>query len=78
MEIVQNRRKGLWNVPYINSAYLIRGPFIHDPATRPNFVFGLLGSILQNFISAENFSDSFLSLIFFTNFHPKTSDRYLC
>ena len=34
MDIVQNRRMGLWNVPYISSAYLIKGPFIHDKATR--------------------------------------------
>jgi hypothetical protein len=44
MDIVQNRRKGLWNVPYISSAYLIKGPFIHDKQSRPNFVQGLLDS----------------------------------
>jgi hypothetical protein len=42
MDIVQNRRQGLWNVPYISSAYLIRGSFIHDEATRPNFIHGLV------------------------------------
>lgn len=42
MEIVQDRRKGLWNVPYISSAYLIKGSFIHNKETRPSFIYGLL------------------------------------
>jgi hypothetical protein len=32
-----------------------------------------LGSILQNSISAENFSDKFFVLKFRTNFHQKTT-----
>lgn len=42
MEVVQNRRQGLWNVPFISSAYLIRGSFILDESTRPNFIHRLL------------------------------------
>ena len=34
MDIVQNNRRGLWNVPYIASVYLIQGPLIHDENTR--------------------------------------------
>jgi hypothetical protein len=45
MEIVQNRRKGLWNVPYISSAYLIKGTFIHDKATRDQCYKSILGLI---------------------------------
>ena len=38
MEIVQNNRKGLWNVPFISECYLIQGKLIMDEKTRPNFV----------------------------------------
>ena len=41
-EIVQNQRKGLWNVPYISSAYLIKGSLILSMLTRPNFTHGQL------------------------------------
>jgi hypothetical protein len=37
MDIVQNTRKGLWNVPYVSSAYLIQGKLIHNKETRPTF-----------------------------------------
>jgi hypothetical protein len=36
-----------------------------------------LGSILQSFISAENFSDKLSVLKFWTNFHPNTRDMNL-
>ena len=44
MDIVQGKRRGLWNVPFISSIYLIKGEFIHQssPESRPNFVHKLL------------------------------------
>ena len=44
MEIVQRNRIGLWNVPFISSAYLIKGDLINHPneKMRPNFVNKLL------------------------------------
>ena len=38
MEIVNNDRRGLWNVPYISSCYLISGSVIHNEDTRPSYV----------------------------------------
>ena len=38
MEIVNNDRRGLWNVPYISACYLISGAVIHSEETRPSFV----------------------------------------
>ena len=40
MEIVNNNRRGLWNVPFISSIYLIKGEFMHNspPETRPNLL----------------------------------------
>ncbi|XP_034933747.1 procollagen-lysine,2-oxoglutarate 5-dioxygenase isoform X1 [Chelonus insularis] len=35
MEIIENKRRGLWNVPYINNCYLINVTIIDNPATRP-------------------------------------------
>ena len=37
MEIVQYKRLGVWNVPFISSCYLIHGSLIHDEAKRPGF-----------------------------------------
>ena len=34
MEIVQSDRRGLWNVPYVSSVYLIQGQLIHNKETR--------------------------------------------
>ena len=42
MEIVQNTRRGLWNVPYISSCYLLHGSLIADEKTRPEFISRLL------------------------------------
>jgi procollagen-lysine,2-oxoglutarate 5-dioxygenase len=42
MDIVNNDRRGLWNVPFISSCYLIRGDVILDKQTRPNYVRNLL------------------------------------
>ena len=40
MDIVQGKRRGVWNVPYISSIYLIKGNFIHNSPlnTRPSFI----------------------------------------
>ena len=40
MDIVNNNRRGLWNVPFISSIYLIKGEFMHNspPETRPNLL----------------------------------------
>ena len=42
MDIVQNNRRGLWNVPYISTAYLIKGSLIRNKDTRPSFVSRML------------------------------------
>ncbi len=42
MDIVQNTRRGLWNVPFISLAYLVKGKLIRDEATKPSFVHRLL------------------------------------
>jgi len=44
MEIVNNDRRGLWNVPYISSSYLISGSVIHSEETRPSFVNKMMDS----------------------------------
>ncbi len=36
MDIVQNNRRGLWNVPYISTCYLLKGKLIHDETTKPS------------------------------------------
>jgi len=38
MDIVNNDRRGLWNVPYISSCYLIAGSIIHNKETQPSYV----------------------------------------
>ncbi|XP_008556514.1 procollagen-lysine,2-oxoglutarate 5-dioxygenase [Microplitis demolitor] len=38
MEIIENKRRGLWNVPYITNCYLINVTVISNAATRPQFV----------------------------------------
>merc|ERR1719347_2381893 len=37
MEIVNSNRRGLWNVPFVSSCYLISGQLIRNPKTRPSF-----------------------------------------
>ncbi|KAF8767482.1 Procollagen-lysine like protein [Argiope bruennichi] len=34
--------KGVWNVPYINHAYLIHGSLLKDPENYPTYIHGLL------------------------------------
>ena len=38
MDIVNNERRGLWNVPYISSSYLISGSVVQNEETRPSYV----------------------------------------
>lgn len=38
MEIVNNERRGLWNVPYINSCYLVNATLLSDKDTRATYV----------------------------------------
>ncbi|KAK4008169.1 procollagen-lysine,2-oxoglutarate 5-dioxygenase 1 isoform X2 [Daphnia magna] len=42
MEIVQGQRRGLWNVPFVTSIYLVRGDIIHNPKTKPSYIYNLL------------------------------------
>lgn len=42
VDIVKKKRKGIWNVPYINHAYLIHGSLLQDPENYPSFISGLL------------------------------------
>ena len=37
IKIVENKRRGLWNVPYISSCYLVSGSVIRNKATRPSY-----------------------------------------
>ncbi|XP_076756253.1 procollagen lysyl hydroxylase isoform X2 [Xylocopa sonorina] len=37
MEIVKNERRGLWNVPFISSCYLINATLISNEKTRPSY-----------------------------------------
>ena len=38
MELVNNDRRGLWNVPYLSSCYLISSKILKDPATHPDYL----------------------------------------
>ncbi|XP_076236667.1 procollagen lysyl hydroxylase [Calliopsis andreniformis] len=40
MEIVKNERRGLWNVPFVSSCYLINATLINNKNTRPLYVEG--------------------------------------
>jgi procollagen-lysine,2-oxoglutarate 5-dioxygenase len=42
MDIIHTKRRGLWNVPFITSCYLIRGDVIHSPKTMPSYIHKLL------------------------------------
>ena len=37
MEIVQYKRLGVWNVPYLALCYLVQGAVIHNEKTRFSF-----------------------------------------
>ncbi|XP_043198093.1 procollagen-lysine,2-oxoglutarate 5-dioxygenase 1-like isoform X1 [Amphibalanus amphitrite] len=58
MDIVEGRRAGIWNVPYISACYLIRRSVVADPKTRPNFISGLLDADMafcENMRNADKF-----------------------
>ena len=55
MELVRNDRRGLWNVPYISSCYLISGPLIQNEKTRPSYSHPTLD---PDMAFAKNFRDS--------------------
>ena len=40
MDIVRAKRRGVWNVPFVSSIYLIKGDFINNspPDSRPNLL----------------------------------------
>ena len=40
-EISEDAHKGIWNVPFINAAYLIKAEILKNEETRPNFINGL-------------------------------------
>jgi len=42
MDIVASNRRGLWNVPFVSTCYLVSGTIIHDKSTRPSYVHKLL------------------------------------
>ncbi|XP_015911876.2 procollagen-lysine,2-oxoglutarate 5-dioxygenase 1 isoform X2 [Parasteatoda tepidariorum] len=41
VDIVKKKRKGVWNVPYINHAYLIHGSLLRDTENYPSYIHGL-------------------------------------
>lgn len=42
MEIVQVQRRGLWNVPYITTCYLLKRSLLDEPETKPSYIKNLL------------------------------------
>lgn len=42
MEIVNNKRRGVWNVPFISAAYLIHGSLLKDKNNFPSYIHNLL------------------------------------
>ncbi|XP_076046285.1 procollagen lysyl hydroxylase [Oratosquilla oratoria] len=42
MDIINNSRRGIWNVPYIYGIYVILRSVLEDPETRPNYIHKLL------------------------------------
>lgn len=42
LDIVNNKRRGLWNMPYISSAYLINATLFKTQETHPSFINNLL------------------------------------
>lgn len=40
-DIAEDRHKGVWNVPYVSAAYLIKSSILQNTATRPKFVLGM-------------------------------------
>ncbi|RXG55052.1 Procollagen-lysine,2-oxoglutarate 5-dioxygenase 3 [Armadillidium vulgare] len=44
MDIVKGEKRGLWNVPYVGSSFLVKRSLIEDPKTKPSFINNLLDS----------------------------------
>ncbi|XP_047492895.1 procollagen-lysine,2-oxoglutarate 5-dioxygenase 1-like [Penaeus chinensis] len=42
MDIVNNNRRGIWNVPYLTGVYVIQRSVLASPETRPNYIYKLL------------------------------------
>lgn len=42
MEIIHNDRRGVWNVPYVSSCYLIKGILIRQPELKPSYAYNQL------------------------------------
>lgn len=42
VSLVKRERKGIWNVPFVNGAYLINGSLVRSPEKFPSFINGLL------------------------------------
>ncbi|XP_066581047.1 procollagen-lysine,2-oxoglutarate 5-dioxygenase [Prorops nasuta] len=38
MEIIENERRGLWNVPFVSSCYLVNATLIKNKETRPSYM----------------------------------------
>jgi len=58
MEIVEEKRTGLWNVPYISAAYLIKRSVLEEKKTRPSYIHGLLDADMafcENMREADKF-----------------------
>lgn len=36
--------RGLWNVPYVGSSFLVKRSLLEDPKTKPSFIQNLLDS----------------------------------
>ncbi|XP_037075005.1 procollagen-lysine,2-oxoglutarate 5-dioxygenase 1-like [Pollicipes pollicipes] len=58
MDIVEGRRTGIWNVPYISVCYLIKRAVLDDEKTRPNYINNLLDADMafcENLRDADKF-----------------------
>lgn len=58
MDIVEGRRTGLWNVPYIAACYLIKRSVLENEKTRPNYIRNLMDADMafcENMREADKF-----------------------
>ncbi|XP_024936898.1 procollagen-lysine,2-oxoglutarate 5-dioxygenase 1 isoform X1 [Cephus cinctus] len=59
MQIINNDRRGLWNVPFVSNCYLINATLINNKATRPVYAFGDLDTDMA-FAQANRERDIFM------------------
>ncbi|XP_046593466.1 procollagen-lysine,2-oxoglutarate 5-dioxygenase isoform X1 [Neodiprion lecontei] len=59
MEIVQNERRGLWNVPFVSNCYLINASLINNKETRPSYSVGDL-DVSMSFAYSNREKDIFM------------------